>query len=535
MVRPTELRGIAMSWPAKKATTNLVRRLQQLVTSVNSRSAAQSDAYKQRLADDPAVSVQLGWKAIETHRSREGQPASPRKGSDRLAQVLQMLPKVGSKFLGFHLMAELGKGASGKVYLAQQGDLAGRYVALKVSADIFDESQTLAQLQHTNVMPIYSIHRVSPFLAVCMPYFGSTTLADIVDGLVNRDALPESGKDLVALLSDRRTAAGTAHLAPWLAETQTVYKPAESHAEPVRVEKPAAARGLAGSRRILAMLERLGYVQAVLWLVSRVADGLAHAHERGILHLDLKPANILITDEGQPMLLDFNLARDTKCLPHRGGALVGGTLAYMSPESLVAFRREKAVVDARSDLYSLGVIVYELLTGRSAFPDRRGTLKNVLRPMIEDRSRRPPRLRCWNKAVTPAVESIIRHCLEPNPATRYQTAQELVEDLQCQLHDQPLRHAAEPSLIEQGRKWLRRHPRLVSAITVAAPGAVLSLMLMGLGGLGPTPAPAVEPSQQSSSQNDDWQKLITLLRQALSHQTEDAAKQPPSQELRASR
>src|SRR5262249_56183347 len=117
---------------------------------------------------------------------------------------------------------------------------------------------------------------------------------------------------------------------------------------------------------ILAMLEGLDYVQSVLWLVARLADGLAHAHDRGILHRDLKPANILLSDEGQPMLLDFGVAEDTKL--GAAAARVGGTLPYMAPEHLDAVQGGPGRVTAGSDVYSLGVILYELLTGRHPFP-----------------------------------------------------------------------------------------------------------------------------------------------------------------------
>src|SRR5205807_1392074 len=117
-----------------------------------------------------------------------------------------------------------------------------------------------------------------------------------------------------------------------------------------------------GSHVLLDKLEGYTYVQSVLWIASRLADGLAHAHERGILHRDLKPANILLTDEGQPMLLDFNLSADTKLGTSPEAAMIGGTLIYMSPEHIEAFRGGQRPVDARSDIYSLGLILYELLT-----------------------------------------------------------------------------------------------------------------------------------------------------------------------------
>src|SRR5207245_6301118 len=109
-------------------------------------------------------------------------------------------------------------------------------------------------------------------------------------------------------------------------------------------------------------LEGMSYVHAVLWIGARLADGLAHAHERGILHRDLKPANVLLTDEGQPMLLDFNLAADAQHCANAAAAAVGGTLPYMAPEHLKAFRGCKQPLDACSYLSSLRVTLHALLT-----------------------------------------------------------------------------------------------------------------------------------------------------------------------------
>ena len=120
-------------------------------------------------------------------------------------------------------------------------------------------------------------------------------------------------------------------------------------------------------------------------MAARVADGLAHAHERGILHRDLKPANILLSDDGEPLLLDFNLAADTKLRGTVSAALIGGTLPYMAPEHLRALRGEERVIDARCDLYSLGVILFELLTGNHPFKTPQGSVHEILPPMIAER------------------------------------------------------------------------------------------------------------------------------------------------------
>src|SRR5262249_9393883 len=110
------------------------------------------------------------------------------------------LPEVGVQFLDFHLTAELGHGAFGKVFLARQGGLANRYVALKIAPDMGIEARALAQLQHTHIVPIYSVHKAGSWQVVCMPYLGSVTLGDLLRTWRGRGALPLSGKELVKSL-----------------------------------------------------------------------------------------------------------------------------------------------------------------------------------------------------------------------------------------------------------------------------------------------------------------------------------------------
>ena len=396
--------------------------------------------------------------------------------AERLAEALAGLPRAGADFLGFRLCGELGRGAFGRVYLARQGDLADRLVALKVSADVAGESHALARLQHTNIVPIYSVHRRGPLQAVCMPYLGAATLADTLTSLRSQAALPRSGEGLLSSLRSRRTLASATGQRATGGEVDVVGAASDdlgtTGGRPVR---------RACSDESLPQVERLrglGYVPAVLWVAARVADGLAHAHERGILHRDLKPANILFADDGEPVLLDFNLAADTRAGVGAAVALVGGTLPYMAPEQLRAFRDDRPDVDARSDVYALGVILYELLTGRHPFPVRTGSVDAILPKMIADRLGPVPDVRRANLAVSPAVASIVRHCLEADPAGRYQSARDLQEDLRRQLDDLPLRHAPEPSLRERAGKWARRHPRLTSATSV---GVVSACLLMAVG------------------------------------------------------
>jgi eukaryotic-like serine/threonine-protein kinase len=388
----------------------------------------------------------------------------------RMARAMSRFPEPGQEFLGFRLLKELGQGAFGRVYLAEQASLAGRRVVVKVATDIFGESQTLARLQHTNIVPIYSMHRAEDFQAVCMPYFGATTLADVLGTIRSGGTPPASGKVLISTLNDRKALTR----GPGRSQSgQTLQGAAAGDKPPVDAERAETAP----AGELLKKFEGMSYVQAVLWIGARLADGLAHAHERGILHRDLKPANVLLTDDGQPMLLDFNLAADVKHRASAAAASVGGTLPYMAPEHLEAFRGRKQAVDARSDLYSLGVILHELLTGRHPFPLYRGVSHEVVGLMLADRSRPLPPPRALNSAITPAVEAILRHCLEPDPQCRYQNARNLYEDLERQQNHLPLRHVAEPSLRERCRKFVRRHPRLTSSTSVGVGAAILLLTL----------------------------------------------------------
>src|SRR5581483_409729 len=152
---------------------------------------------------------------------------------------------------------------------------------------------------------------------------------------------------------------------------------------------------------------------------------------------DLKPANVLLSDDGRPMLLDFNLAEDTKLRASAERAAVGGTLPYMAPEHMEAYRDRAGRLDERCDIYALGVILFELLTGRHPFPVHSGNVRVTIPRMLEDRRRPLPSVREGNPSVSPATEAIIRKCLAADPEERYQRAEQLREDLDRQLNHRP--------------------------------------------------------------------------------------------------
>ncbi len=363
-------------------------------------------------------------------------------------------PRVGESFLGFELVSELGSGAFGKVFLARQLGLAGRPVALKVTTRPTAEPQQLAKLHHTNIVPIHSVHDAAPLQAVCMPYLGARTLADVVVPYLTTGVFAATHA-----LTDSTKALGRTATAP-----ATAAPPAET----------PARRPLATVLDGLSAAEQVGWV---LRTVRGVAEGLAHAHDRGILHLDMKPANVLIADDGAPLLLDFNLAKDAAAGPREQ---TGGTLPYMAPEQLDGFRdRDDRLLDARTDLFGLGVIFYELLTGKHPFPRPANAMLDLAR-MARDRRAGAGQVREHNPAVPRAVESIVATLLQPLPERRYPSAAALVADLSRQLDSRPLAFAPEPSAAERLAKWRRRNPRLgarllTATLALAAAGATGAL------------------------------------------------------------
>ena len=196
---------------------------------------------------------------------------------------------MGDDIPGFELIDVLGRGAFGTVYLARQLGLADRPVVLKISPSVDAEPRLLARLQHTNIVPIHSVHRVRSSQVVCMPFLGTTTLQSVCTQLRSQSTLPATGLGLINSLIDNTTGKkfhSTLRVSRKVGEV-------EAGTALVRWRDQAGVRAAIALPRTLKYLEGLTYVQAVLWMGSRLASGLAHAHDRSILHLDLKPANIL--------------------------------------------------------------------------------------------------------------------------------------------------------------------------------------------------------------------------------------------------
>ena len=215
---------------------------------------------------------------------------------------------------------------------------------------------------------------------------------------------------------------------------------------------------------------RLGLRQR-LQLMIQVCDAVQHAHQRGFIHRDLKPGNILVEESGQPKILDFGLARatdsDAAATRQTDMGQLLGTLAYMSPEQVLA---DPLLVDTRTDVYALGVILYELLAGKMPYTVSRQLHEAVQTIQQVD----PARLSAVSRAYRGDIETIVAKALEKDKNRRYASAEALAGDLRRYLEDQPI--TAKPaSTSYQLRKFARRHKALVAGFA-----AVLFVLILGV-------------------------------------------------------
>jgi serine/threonine protein kinase/tetratricopeptide (TPR) repeat protein len=382
------------------------------------RSSDDSEAEAEVLGRFPQWASQLRVM-LDCHRVLEADHDSPK------------LPNVGDVVGGFRLVAELGRGSCGRVYLGTQTALADRPVVLKITPLDGSEHLSLARLQHTNIVPLHSVvdDTGRAIRILCMPYFGRATLASLL-----RQATDA-----------RRTG-------------QCIIDAIDRVQEPIWL--PAATAGA-----VRQMLSHVSYVRAMCWIAACLADALEFAHAHGLVHLDLKPSNVLLANDGQPMLLDFHLARAPVQAGGQPPENFGGTEDYMPPEQRAAMRSlqngrpVETTVDGRADVYALGAILYESLGGQ--LPITAGA-----RPLSK-----------LNARVSVGLSDIVTKCVADRPEDRYLHARDLADDLRRHASDQPLVGVANRSIAERWVKWRRRRPATLrgSATVAVVAGAVLVL------------------------------------------------------------
>jgi serine/threonine protein kinase len=401
------------------------------------------------------------------------QQAGPRLGD----ASLEFLPSAPLPFPEIHpdtplgdyrILREVGRGGMGIVYEAEQLSL-GRRVALKVLpfAAALDakqlqrfknEAQAAAHLHHTNIVPVYAVGCERGVHFYAMQFIEGQTLAAVIREL--RQRAQENRGSRIEESADHLGAARGSRIED--SELGAVARPPST-------ELPETRPGPASLDPRSSILDpRSSIFRTVARLGADAAQALDHAHQLGVIHRDIKPANLLVDLRGKVWITDFGLAQvqgDT------GLTLTGdvvGTLRYMSPEQALG---KRALIDHRTDIYSLGMTLYELLTLEPGLPgrDRQELLHQIA---FDD----PRPLRRINKAIPADLEMIILKATAKDPEDRYASAQEMANDLERFLQDRPLL-ARRPSLLQRLTKWSRRHKK---ALAVTAAFLVLTTLALAV-------------------------------------------------------
>jgi tetratricopeptide (TPR) repeat protein len=381
-----------------------------------------------------------------------------RSGDDRHSGVAPCPAAAAEPLTGvlgdYRILREVGRGGMGVVYEAEQVSL-GRRVALKVlpfaaALDsrhlqrFHNEARAAAGLHHSHIVPVYGVGCERGVHYYAMQFIDGPTLADLLAQL-------------------RRAAERQA--AP--ADATVAHPPPEgAEAVPAGAETPLAA-ALSTER---AGRGREYYRTVARWGVQ-VAEALDYAHQVGVVHRDVKPGNLLVEHRGQVWVTDFGLAHILSEASLTATGDLVGTLRYMSPEQALA---KRVVIDHRTDIYSLGATLYELLALRPVFggSDR----QELLRQIAFEEPVPPRRLQ---RSVPAELETIVLKALEKNPQERYATAQELADDLGRFLEDHPIR-ARRPGVVQRLRKWGRRY-RLAVNVAAACLLVVLAVVAGSVG------------------------------------------------------
>ncbi len=399
----------------------------------------------------------------------------------------------------FRIIREIGRGGMGIVYEAEQESLS-RHVALKVlpRQTLLDsrllqrferEARTAARLHHTNIVPVFGVGHQDDYHYYVMQFIRGVGLDEVIPRLREFDrGLTTEGngssvesvharsrrdiqvasvaRALIAgqfgrlrengsgtRLLDEPFAAGTERDVSGLQGNDLTQEGEISTDAADREEPPLSSAAISGVG--------VTYWQSIANMGLQVANALAYAHAQGTLHRDIKPANLLLDAQGVVWVADFGLA---KALEQDGVTQTGdvvGTLRYIAPEQF------SGRSDARSDIYSLGLTLYEMLALRPAYEDADRT--RLIRQITQGA---PAPLRRLNPEIPRDLETIVLKAIAREPAHRYQTAGELVSDLRCFLEDRPIL-ARRTGPLERLWRWSRRNPA-----TAGLAGTALLLMAL---------------------------------------------------------
>jgi serine/threonine protein kinase len=391
--------------------------------------------------------------------------------------------QLGGRLGDFRIIRQVGRGGMGVVYEAEQISLKRR-VALKVLpfAGAMDpkllqrfqnEAQAAAGLHHTNIVPVYAVGSERGVHYYAMQFIEGRTLAALI-----QDLRQQESEDRGSRMENRGTSEAKRHPLSSILNPRAHRPPDDADfimVDPVGGKGPAVtvsqqesddsplpdtmvaptqlyrepgASSTVEAKATLLSRKSPAFFRHAAELGRQAANGSEFAHARGVIHRDIKPANLLIDEQGNLWVADFGLARLPTDLSLTLSGDFLGTLPYMSPEQALG---EHALVDQRTDVYSLGMTLYELLTLEVAFTGR--NREELLRQIAFDE---PRPLRKSNPAVPTDLETIVLKAIAKCPEERYATAQELADDLGRFLEDKPIR-ARRPTLEQRLRKLVKRH------------------------------------------------------------------------------
>ena len=354
---------------------------------------------------------------------------------------------IGQQFDDFQVHKQLGQGAFARVYLARQVSMH-RLVALKATTRGSDEPQALSQLDHANIVRVYDQRQVTepPTILLYMQYVAGGTLADCIKQVRELPRENWTGERVLESIDHCLVDAN-----------QTV--PEQSS--------------------IRAQVQKMEWAEVVAWIGIQLARGLDYADDKGVLHRDVKPANILLSAEAIPKLVDFNVS--CSGLNGRAGAAAhfGGSLAYMSPEQLQVAdptdRREADELDGRSDLYSLGIVLWELWQGKRPWT-LHDVAANWTEAVLMQKDLRHRDCELAFPAQTPAervLERVLRGLLQVDPEDRPSSGNEVAARLRFAFYPE-LANRFEPAKESLAGRLMSLPVLLLSAILIFGPNMVAS-------------------------------------------------------------
>ena len=409
-------------------------------------NSGESIDVRQLIEDHPEHSNQLREliPALEAMSLLAHHPANHETGKETSGDFAD--PSVAIGQLGeFHIIREIGRGGMGIVYEAEQQSLSRR-VALKVFpfASLLDnrqlkrfrnEAQVAASLKHPNIVGVYSVGCELGVHYYAMELVEGQSLAQVLNSMRRAEAKRTTDREAQGPRHDLGNSADTTPAAKFTTE-------------------------LSDSRR--------DYYRSVARITMQLAEALHYAHGEGVIHRDVKPSNVMIDREEKPWITDFGLARIQANTELTASGELLGTLRYMSPEQA----QGRSIVDERSDVYSLGATLHELLTLHPLFEqDDRAAL---IRAVVDEA---PPAPRRCNRMIPVDLETIVLKATCKSPHDRYANCSQFAEDLRRFLDHKPIA-ARRASGAEHAWRWSRRNPH-VAVLTLSV---ALLLLVLGIGG-----------------------------------------------------